>query len=198
MNETLELAECFCNPIDKNVLTIYNHFRRYAIAIEKLSINNTDTVIDIACGQGYGSYILAQKAFSVIGIDKNNNYLKTARDNFKYNSLRFKDTFPIESNFTVKKIVCIETIEHLRKNKIKGFINKLFAYLEFKGQIFFSFPIGTNKNSTYNKYHLCEPSTDFILDIISKKMYKINVEIESFINSFGHESKYCFMWGSKC
>lgn len=198
MDETLELSKYFGEPKSDNIALLYNHFRRYALAIDKLEINRDDTVLDIACGQGYGSFILSKKALYVFGVDKNQKYIDIAKENFNACNLIFENDLIKKRELDINKIVCIETIEHMEKDDIDCFIDVLFQNLEMNGKIFFSFPIGKNKESEYNEYHLCEPSIEFMLDILSGKLYKINIEIEAYINSFNIHQKNCFLWGSRC
>ena len=44
----------------------YEHWHRYLVAAE---LAGGKVVLDLACGEGYGSALLASKAVSVIGID---------------------------------------------------------------------------------------------------------------------------------
>jgi len=48
-----------------NVITI-EHLHRYALALPH---STGKIVLDIACGDGYGSNLLARNAVSVIGVD---------------------------------------------------------------------------------------------------------------------------------
>ena len=93
----------------------------------------------------------------------------------------------------VTKILCIEIIEHLEKNKIEKFIEKLNNFLMPNGSIYLTFPIGKNKPSEYNLYHKCEPSIEFIYNIVKKYFNKIEIEIDNFQNNYGHYQDYCIM-----
>ena len=48
-----------------HVITL-EHLHRYAIAIE---LSKNKSVLDIACGEGYGSHLLALQSSSVTGVD---------------------------------------------------------------------------------------------------------------------------------
>ena len=49
---------------------------RYAVAAELAAGRR---VLDIACGEGYGSFMLSQKAASVVGVDLNRQAVEAAK-----------------------------------------------------------------------------------------------------------------------
>jgi SAM-dependent methyltransferase len=71
-------------------------------------------VIDMACGEGYGSDVLARAAASVVGVDANPEAHEHARLRYTRGSLRFArdlvETFPEPAD----AVVFLQTIEHLR------------------------------------------------------------------------------------
>lgn len=86
------------------------HVLRYLLA--RGWVNKNDTVIDCACGPGYGSKILAQVAKQVYSFDKATVVLKNAGDNISMVACDLEQP----TNFKPYKpnvFVSIETIEHL-------------------------------------------------------------------------------------
>jgi 2-polyprenyl-3-methyl-5-hydroxy-6-metoxy-1,4-benzoquinol methylase len=71
-------------------------------------------VLDMACGEGYGSDALARAAASVVGVDANPDAYEHARLRYSRPNLRFVlglvETFAEESD----AVVFLQTIEHLR------------------------------------------------------------------------------------
>ena len=109
-----------------------------------------------------------------------------------YESIAFKNMDK------VNKIICLETIEHLNDiNGIDNFIEKLCDYLDTNGQMFLSFPVGENKPSEYNTFHLCEPDIQSIHNIMKKHFSIIEIETSKFVNNYDKECEYCFMKGIK-
>lgn len=89
-----------------------DHLHRYALA------RNMATgleVLDIACGEGYGSAILAQVAHRVIGIDVDSDVVSHAKNKYQVNNLEFYQgdcaNLPIE-DASIDLVVSFETIEH--------------------------------------------------------------------------------------
>jgi SAM-dependent methyltransferase len=71
-------------------------------------------VIDMACGEGYGSDVLARGAASVVGVDANPEAHEHARLRYTRENLRFArdlvETFPEPAD----AVVFLQTIEHLQ------------------------------------------------------------------------------------
>jgi O-antigen biosynthesis protein len=190
--ETLDIKKYIKEPIRDNLKTLFNHLGRYYYAIKKLDINKNDDVLDISCGQGYGSFILSLNANQVYGMDINRDFVKYAFNNFKKDNIIFLEYIEMGSIPNHNKCICIETIEHMNKEDIETFIDKLKC-----NQIFLTFPIGENKPSVYNTFHKCEPAIEFIYNIIKKRFNKIEIEIDKYTNNYGFDTEYCIMVGKQ-
>ncbi len=72
-------------------------------------------VIDMACGEGYGSEVLARRAGEVVGVDANPEAHEHARLRYVRPNLRFErglvDTFGEPGSFDA--VVFLQTIEHV-------------------------------------------------------------------------------------
>ena len=92
-------------------------FNRYRIAQNYIKVK--DKVLDIACGYGYGSALLSERAAYVIGGDYSTQVIETAKKNYFKDNLSFKTeditsiSFP-NNSFDV--VVSIETICHVDEN----------------------------------------------------------------------------------
>jgi O-antigen biosynthesis protein len=90
------------------------HMHRYVVA-RKLAAGKR--VLDIACGEGYGSFELAQTAGSVIGVDISEEAVEHAKQNYERDGLplEFKvgsaAQIPLD-DASVDLVVSFETIEH--------------------------------------------------------------------------------------
>jgi ubiquinone/menaquinone biosynthesis C-methylase UbiE len=93
------------------------HLHRYAIALQLV---RGKIVADIACGEGYGSNLMAGVAREVTGIDVSVETIEGAKEKYKNENLRFihadatNSTLPGES---VDIVVSFETIEHLSEHE---------------------------------------------------------------------------------
>lgn len=91
----------------------YEHWHRYAWAAQLVSGRE---VLDAACGEGYGSYLLSQSATAVTGLDLDEDAIEHARQRYRADNLSFDcgdaTRLPYErDSFDV--VVSFETLEHL-------------------------------------------------------------------------------------
>lgn len=92
------------------------HLHRYAMALELAAGKN---VLDIACGEGYGSNLLAGRAASVTGVDIDVDTVENAAQKYQHANLTFvagsADAMPCADR-SMDLIVSFETIEHHDKH----------------------------------------------------------------------------------
>lgn len=133
------------------------HTFRYRLAAGFLG--EYDTVIDVACGVGYGSNIMYQVSKTVIGFDIDEAALKIASD--RYPHILFKQIDLNEAKFVeVDSAVSFETLEHLENPE--QFIRNL---KESIGKtIILSTPIVPTKH--INKHHLHDFTESDVLEMI--------------------------------
>jgi SAM-dependent methyltransferase len=91
-------------------------FRRHLAAYEWIADRvDTARVVDMACGEGYGSDLLARRAAAVVGLDANPEAHEHARLRYVRPNLRFErglvETFGQPGGFDA--VVFLQTIEHL-------------------------------------------------------------------------------------
>jgi SAM-dependent methyltransferase len=94
----------------------YEHWHRYAFA---LGLAKGRRVLDAACGEGYGSALLAQAANSVVGVDLSDAVIAHARSRYDAPNLRFEvaDATALDAFDSAQfdLIVSFETIEHVQQ-----------------------------------------------------------------------------------
>lgn len=158
----LKFSGEFCIPGQTQKRIADDHIERYKFAAKFIK---GKTVLDIACGVGYGSRTLAENgAKKVIGVDISKKAISFANKNYKLNNITFKadDLFNHKSKIKFDIVVCLETIEHI-KNDNKAF-NNLYNLLKKEGLLIISSPnrIVTSPNAIHindkplNKFHVRE------------------------------------------
>jgi SAM-dependent methyltransferase len=70
-------------------------------------------VVDLACGEGYGSDLLARRAAEVIGVDANPEAFEHARARYRRPNLSFERGLVEEFDQEVDAVVFLQTIEHI-------------------------------------------------------------------------------------
>ncbi|MEK6277924.1 MAG: class I SAM-dependent methyltransferase [Actinomycetota bacterium] len=73
------------------------------------------TVADLACGEGYGSAVLAGRAAAVVGVDANPEAHEHARVRYRMPNLRFERALVEEFAEPRDAIVFLQTIEHVHE-----------------------------------------------------------------------------------
>lgn len=129
-------------------------------------VNKRDIVIDVACGTGFGTFMLDKISSQVHGIDKLDmdweSKLPYERTTFHIMDLD-KDAVDITADIAVS----IETIEHLENPDF--FLKNLKAK-----SLFFTIPCYGDKHNTF---HVIEYSEEKARDLISK-YYDITYRME--------------------
>jgi SAM-dependent methyltransferase len=93
------------------------HLHRYALAREWCSGKE---VLDIACGEGYGSHLLAQVAANVTGVDIDAATINLAVRKYKHPRLRFLEGSAVKmpvADASCDVVVSFETLEHHDQHK---------------------------------------------------------------------------------
>lgn len=130
------------------------HTARYQIAKDFVKGKR---VLDIACGEGYGSYLLKEwGASSVLGVDIAEDAIGAASKHFLREGVEFicGNAENIQLSKTFDLIVSFETIEHVENQNL--FLTQLKNLLAENGHIIISCP---NDHFYYNEdesnpYHL--------------------------------------------
>lgn len=143
------------------------HLHRYAVSIDFIK---DKVVLDLACGEGYGSNILAHHCESIIGIDISEETIENAKKKYKHDNLRFilgsAIKVPLE-NKSVDVVVCFETIEH--HDKHDEMMKEIRRVLRKDGLLIISSPDKKNYSDIpqyNNPFHVKELYTDEFLTLI--------------------------------
>jgi len=98
-------------------------------------------VVDMACGEGYGSAVLARQAREVIGVDANPEAHEHARLRYRAPNLRFERALIDDFDEPCDAIVFLQTIEHLTDpGAVLDNFRRLMARAEPGGVAFISTP----------------------------------------------------------
>lgn len=142
--------------------TLQLHLERYRYAANFLQ---KGTSADIACGTGYGSYLLASNHSSnienIIAVDIDLPSIEYASKRYAHSAIQFicSDAISFKSPAALNNIISLETIEHLLNPE--EFVHNLASQLQKGGRFIASVPITPSMDA--NPYHLHDFSkTSFI------------------------------------
>lgn len=161
----------------------YEHWHRYLSIIGLVSGKN---ILDLGCGDGYGTNLIANFAISAIGVDINKDIIRMAQKKYIKSNLRFLvsnvDELGIKGNNIFDIVVAFEIIEHLTVKQQVKFIKEVKRVIKEDGMFIVSTPnkVKFSEERNYkNPYH--------------KKEYK-KPEFMSFLQN---HFKYVSLFGQK-
>lgn len=136
---------------------VYEHWHRYLLARHHVGGKR---VLDAACGEGYGSSLLARMARSVVGVDISAEATGHASARYGHDTLRFVTAsvaaMPFaDASFDV--IVSFETIEHMTEHE--AFMREVSRLLAPGGLLVISSPNRpeySDKTGYRNEFHVKE------------------------------------------
>jgi SAM-dependent methyltransferase len=107
-----------------------SHIPRYEFALAHIA--STEEIIDIACGTGWGTEILAKSCKAAMGVDISETAIQYARRKRKGSNLRFICSDFFDFNSTADTVISFETIEHLKRIEVQDILSKLLSLTRSK------------------------------------------------------------------
>jgi SAM-dependent methyltransferase len=90
-------------------------YRRHLVVYEWIAARTIGRrIVDMACGEGYGSEVLARGAAEVVGVDANPEAHEHAKARYVRENLRFERDLIETWTGDVDTVVFLQTIEHLQ------------------------------------------------------------------------------------
>lgn len=148
------------------------HYQRYQ-SIVQLCTNKT--VLDIACGEGYGSNLIAGTAKMVYGIDINDAVIAEASKKYAKENLFYAQGTVEKLNFhdaMFDIVVSFETIEHVDASAQRKFIKEARRVLKKNGLFIISSPDKHNYSEIpmfTNKFHIHELYFDEFANLLQNE-----------------------------
>ena len=117
------------------------------------------SVVDLACGEGYGSDVLARSAYSVVGVDANPDAHEHARLRYRAPNLRFVRNMVEMYSEPCDAVVFLQTIEHVHDpdgvlENVKGMLRAGGAAYVSTPNVLTLAPAGAERSG--NPWHLRE------------------------------------------
>lgn len=138
---------------------IVEHLQRYITVAELVKGKD---VLDSACGEGYGSFILSEQAKSVVGIDISADAIANAGNKYIRNNLLYKcasiEKLPLADQ-SVDVVISFETIEHVNETVQNSFLLEIKRVLKPSGMLIMSSPdklTYSDLKNYSNPYHVRE------------------------------------------
>lgn len=175
-------GERFVPGIEDKKLAI-EHMQRYR-SISALVEGKK--VIDIACGEGYGTAILAERASEIVGMDIDEGAVHRASEKYQKENLKYQigniASIPVEDH-SVDVIVSFETIEHVSQKLQAQFLNECGRVLKEDGILIMSTPnkeVYSDKYNYFNEYHIHEFYHDEFVHFLKQKFKNVKMYNQAF------------------
>jgi SAM-dependent methyltransferase len=162
--------------------TLQLHLERYHFAGRHIV---PGTVADIACGVGYGSFLMATeyggKIEKIIAIDNDQESISFAQSKYVHPKISFQtgDAMKLQIPFPLHNVVSLETLEHLPDPAL--FIKAIAALMVSGGRVIASVPVTPSMDA--NPYHLHDFTRQRFRKMFGDAGFS---EIHSFIQKQGY------------
>jgi len=155
----------------------YEHLHRYYFAAQLV---DNKSVLDLGCGEGYGSFILSKHAQRVVGVDSADEAIEHARRTYARSNLEFLKasilSVPIEEEQSFDVVVCFEVLEHVAEHE--DLLTEIKRLLKPDGLLIMSTPDKrsySDEPKYENPYHRKELYFDQFRELVRR--YFVNVDI---------------------
>jgi SAM-dependent methyltransferase len=151
-------------------------FRRHLAVYEWIAQRVTGLrVADLACGEGYGSDVLAATAAEVVGVDANPEAFEHARLRYRRPNLRFERTLVESFDESCDAIVFLQTIEHIADPAalLEGFAAlAAISYISTPNRLTLA-PEGASKSD--NPWHLREYTAEEYRELLEPRFKRVEI-----------------------
>lgn len=149
----------------------FDHLARYVFA---QSYVKRKTVLDIACGSGYGCLLLVSAgAKKIIGIDNAKDAIIYAKKKYPHQKITYgvgdAGNIPLKNN-SIDVVVSFETIEHVED--YKKFVQEIHRVLKKNGVVIMSTPNALLGTEEANPFHIKEFTREEFTGLLGKGFTK--------------------------
>lgn len=146
---------------------------KFAYELAARQTDNSQTVLELGCGEGYGSYLLSKTAQKVVAVDIDKNTIDKAVIKYGSDNLSFYQYDGIDLSFlheTFDLIVSFQVIEHVIN--VEDYLNNIKSLLKPGGKFMITTPNRRYRlakdQAPWNKFHLREYSEEMLREDVAR------------------------------
>jgi 2-polyprenyl-3-methyl-5-hydroxy-6-metoxy-1,4-benzoquinol methylase len=175
---------------------IYSNMLDQMRYIHSLEYAKDKKVVDIACGVGWGAFLLSKTAKEVIGVDLSEIAINTSRKYYNAQNITYVCDYLHQvgiNDSDIDLITSFETIEHIEEPKL--LIKEFHRILKKDGFLLLSTPNGvTFKNSStdkpFNPFHVEEYDKESLIALFDNNWEIIEYRGQYPMSNIEEISKY--------
>ncbi len=163
-------------PWSGDYRTAYEHVHRYLVACRYVT---NKRVLDISCGEGYGTVMLASVATAVLAVDNDAPTLRHAQTYHKHANVQFVQADAQHFNCapgSIDVVVSLETIEHFVCQE--SFLNAMKSALTPDGILIISTPnryVYHEFADEMNPFHVRELERDDFVTLLKQRFRNVQL-----------------------
>lgn len=143
-------------------------------------VKDGDFIIDVPCGTGYGTVLLASGGNNVLGLDINKKTIDSASDMYRFPNIEFRVADMMSDELPVADfITCLDGLEHVSPGR--ELIDRFHNALSDNGTLVVSVPINELKitGGVENPYHEEDYDYDSLNSLLGEYFSSVKI--------FGHD-----------
>jgi SAM-dependent methyltransferase len=152
----------------------------FAYGFAKGTVAENSLVLEVGCGEGYGTSLLSGNQEKVIGLDVDKNAIARAREKYGSENCVFTlyDGFriPYEDNF-FDAVISFQVIEHIRDDI--NFVSEIHRVLRTNGVLILTTPNGALRikrgQKPWNRFHIREYYPDELENLLKIKFSDVKI-----------------------
>ena len=153
-----------------------DHISRYELAGRYIS--RGARVLDIACGVGYGSYVLAMQSQCryILAVDQSKDAIEYGKAYYRSDKIQYRVgdclTTRLKTEF-FDVVVCLEIIEHIKQDK--KLLDRLYLTLTKEGKLILSTPneLYMPYSEARFPYHVRHYTPQEVSDLLESRSFMI-------------------------
>jgi 2-polyprenyl-3-methyl-5-hydroxy-6-metoxy-1,4-benzoquinol methylase len=145
---SLHLGPYFANQALNSPRHLLFTLSRYKFAAKLLPIDSTVRVLELGCGEGLGTMMLAERGHTVLGVDFDADAVAHAQETLTRPNVSFQQSDFLGQRFGVfDAVVSLDVIEHIEEPRDRVYVETIISNLSEDG-----FCVIGTPNDTATKY----------------------------------------------
>lgn len=159
-------------------LMVLRHLFAYEFA--KRTLTGCESVLDLGCGEGYGTHRLSAGGGRIVGLDVDEQTIAHANEQYETANCRFRcydgERLPFEDE-TLDAVVSFQVIEHVPHDRL--YVSEVARVLKPAGCFILTTPNAANRlkpgGKPWNQYHVREYRAAQLAELLAEGFDRVEV-----------------------